>query len=80
MKAVVYDRYGPPEVLRLEEVDKPIPKEDEVLIEVHATTVNRSDVHIREANRKTGRAASVLSRLVSGVRRPRQPMSVRQTH
>jgi NADPH:quinone reductase-like Zn-dependent oxidoreductase len=74
MRAVVYDRYGPPEVLRLEEVDKPIPKEDEVLIKVNATTVNRSDVHIREANRKSGVAVSLLSRLVSGVRRPRQPI------
>jgi NADPH:quinone reductase-like Zn-dependent oxidoreductase len=74
MRAVVYDRYGPPDVLRLEEVESPIPKEDEVLIKVYTTTVNRSDVHTREANRKTGRAASVVSRLVSGIRRPRQPI------
>jgi NADPH:quinone reductase-like Zn-dependent oxidoreductase len=72
MKAVVYDKYGPPDVLRLEEVDQPTPKEDEVLVKVHATTVNRSDVHIREANRSSGAAVSVLSRLVSGLRRPRQ--------
>ncbi len=74
MRAVVYDRYGPPDVLRLEEVENPIPKEDEVLIRVHATTVNRLDVHTREANRKSGRAVSILSRLVSGVRAPRQPI------
>jgi NADPH:quinone reductase-like Zn-dependent oxidoreductase len=71
MKAVVYDRYGPPDVLRIEEVPRPVPKEDEILVKVHATTVNRSDVHTREANRSYGRAASVVSRLVSGVRRPR---------
>ena len=71
MRAVVYDRYGPPEVLRLEEVDRPIPREDEVLVKIHATTVNRADVHIREANRRSGLAASLLSRLVSGLRRPR---------
>ena len=53
MRAVVYDKYGPPDVLRLEDVPKPVPKEDEVLVRVHATTVNRSDVHIREANRAT---------------------------
>jgi NADPH:quinone reductase-like Zn-dependent oxidoreductase len=71
MRAVVYDRYGPPEVLRLEEVDRPVPREDEVLVKIHATTVNRADVHIREANRRSGLAASLLSRLVSGLRRPR---------
>jgi len=43
MKAVVYDRYGPPEVLRIEEVGRPVPKADEVLIRVRATTVNRTD-------------------------------------
>ena len=74
MRAVVYDRYGPPEVLRLEEVAKPMPKEDQVLVKVHATTVNRSDGHIREANRSNGPAAMLLSRLVSGVRSPRQPI------
>ncbi len=72
MKAVVYDRYGPPEVLRLEDVERPVPKEDEVLIRVHATTVNRLDVHTREANRRSGMAVSFLSRLVSGLSRPRQ--------
>jgi NADPH:quinone reductase-like Zn-dependent oxidoreductase len=72
MKAVVYDRYGPPEVLRIEDVERPLPKYDEVLVKVHATTVNRLDVHTREANRRSGLAVSLLSRLVSGLRRPRQ--------
>jgi NADPH:quinone reductase-like Zn-dependent oxidoreductase len=71
MRAVVYDTYGPPEVLRLEDVKRPIPREDEVLVKIHATTVNRADVHIREANRSNGVAASLLSRLVSGLRGPR---------
>ena len=74
MRAVVYDTYGPPEVLRLEEVERPVPKGDEVLVKVHATTVNRSDVHIREANRRGGLAVTLLSRMVSGLRRPRQPI------
>jgi len=74
MRAIVYDRYGPPDVLRLEEVAKPVPKDDEVLVRVHAGTVNRSDCHIREANRSNGRGFSVMSRLLSGVRRPRQPI------
>jgi NADPH:quinone reductase-like Zn-dependent oxidoreductase len=72
MKAVVYDRYGPPDVLRLEEVERPVPKDDEVLVKIHASTVNRLDVHTREANVKSGAVVSLLSRLVSGVRRPRQ--------
>jgi NADPH:quinone reductase-like Zn-dependent oxidoreductase len=74
MKAVVYDRYGPPEVQRLEAVERPVPKEDDVLIRVHATTVNRLDVHTREANRRSGLAVSLLSRMVSGLQRPRQPI------
>ena len=72
MRAVVYDRYGPPDVLRLADVERPVPKEDEVLVQVQATTVNRLDVHTREANRRGGLGVSLLSRLVSGVRRPRQ--------
>jgi NADPH:quinone reductase-like Zn-dependent oxidoreductase len=72
MRAVVYDRYGPPEVQRLEEVERPVPKEDEVLVKIHATTVNRLDVHTREANRRGGLAIMLFSRLVSGLGRPRQ--------
>jgi NADPH:quinone reductase-like Zn-dependent oxidoreductase len=72
MKAVVYDRYGSPDVLRIEDVERPVPKEDEVLVKVRATTVTRADVHTREANRSSGRAMMVLSRLISGPRRPRQ--------
>ena len=74
MKAVVFDSYGPPDVLRLEDVPKPVPKDDEVLVRVHATTVNRMDAHIREANRSNGPIAMFFSRLVSGLRRPRQPI------
>ena len=72
MRAVVYDRYGPPDVLRLEDVERPVAKEDEVLVRVHATTVNRFDVHTREANAKSGLLVMLLSRLVSGFRRPRR--------
>ena len=72
MRAVVYDRYGPPEVLRLEDVPQPVPNEDEVLIKIHATTVTRSDCGIRAANASSGLFVSFLSRLYSGVRRPKR--------
>jgi NADPH:quinone reductase-like Zn-dependent oxidoreductase len=73
VKAVVYDHYGPPDVLRIEDVARPVAKDDEVLVKVHASTVNRLDVHTREANQKSGPAISLISRLVSGFRGPRQP-------
>lgn len=65
MRAVVHDRYGPPEVLHIEEVERPIPKDDEVLIRIHATTVNRSDCALRAAE-------PFFSRFLTGIRRPRQ--------
>ena len=74
MKAVIYERYGPPDVLHIEEVGRPVPKGDELLVKVRAATVNRPDCHTREANRPSGRAASLLSRPVSGLRQPRQPV------
>ena len=65
MKAVVYDRYGPPDVLRIEEVGRPVPTADEVLVRVHATTVTRSDAHTRAAH-------PFIGRLVTGLRRPKR--------
>ena len=64
MRAVVHDRYGPPDVLRLEEVARPVPAEDEILVKVRATTVNRTDSGLRSAE-------LVISRAVTGLRRPR---------
>ena len=65
MRAVVYDRYGPPEVLRLEEVEPPVPADDEVLVRVRATTVNRTDSHMR-------RASPFIWRFMLGLRRPKR--------
>ena len=48
MKAIVYHKYGSPDVLQLEEVEKPVPKDNEVLIRVYATTVNRTDCGFRK--------------------------------
>lgn len=49
MKAAVYSKYGPPEVVKIMQVDKPVPKDDEVLIKVMASTVNRTDCGFRSA-------------------------------
>jgi NADPH:quinone reductase-like Zn-dependent oxidoreductase len=64
MRAVVFDRYGPPEVLRVEEVERPVPKEDEVLVRIHATTVNRSDCGYRGAE-------PFFTRFFTGLLRPK---------
>jgi NADPH:quinone reductase-like Zn-dependent oxidoreductase len=72
MKAVVYDRYGSPDVLRLDDVERPVPKEDEVLVKIRAVAVTRADCATREANRRSGLAVSIISRLISGFRRPKQ--------
>jgi NADPH:quinone reductase-like Zn-dependent oxidoreductase len=74
MKAVVYDRYGPPEVLRVADVPRPEPGDDEVLIKVHAAAVTRADCATRDANRKSGVLITLVSRAVSGFRKPRQPI------
>ena len=50
MRAVVHDRYGPPDVLRVADVDRPTPAEDEVLVAVRATTVTRTDCGVRAAH------------------------------
>jgi NADPH:quinone reductase-like Zn-dependent oxidoreductase len=65
MRAAVHDRYGPAEVQRIEEVAQPIPKDDEVLVRIHATTVTRTDIGVRSAK-------PALMRLFFGLRRPRQ--------
>jgi NADPH:quinone reductase-like Zn-dependent oxidoreductase len=67
MKAVIARRYGPPEILRIEDVARPVPKEAEVLVKVHASTVTRSDCGFRGAD-------PFFSRFFTGLRRPRQPI------
>jgi NADPH:quinone reductase-like Zn-dependent oxidoreductase len=68
VRAVVHDRYGPPEVLRIEDVERPVPKEDEVLVKVHATTVTRTDCGFRAAK-------PFFARVFTGLRRPKRRSS-----
>lgn len=70
MKAIVYERYGPPEVLQLKEVEKPTPKNNEVLIKTRATTVTSGDWRVRSLNVPVG--FGLIMRLVFGVSRPKQ--------
>lgn len=72
MKAMVCERYGPPEVLQLKEVEKPTPKDNEVLIKVLATTVTSGDWRVRSLHVPVG--FGLIMRLVFGVSRPKQPI------
>jgi NADPH:quinone reductase-like Zn-dependent oxidoreductase len=72
MKAAVYERYGGPEVVELRDIAKPVPKPNEVMIRVHATTVSSGDWRARSLEMPPG--FGLLGRLVFGVSRPRQPV------
>ncbi len=65
MKAVVYTKYGSPDVLQLKEVEKPVPKDNEVLIKIIATTVNRTDCGFRQPE-------YLIARLVGGLFKPKR--------
>lgn len=71
MKAIVYTQYGAPDVLRLQEVAKPTPKDDEVLIKVHATTVTTGDVNIRGFV-FVPNGMRFLTRLAFGLKKPKK--------
>jgi NADPH:quinone reductase-like Zn-dependent oxidoreductase len=72
MKAIVCTKYGSPDVLELTEVEKPTPKDNEILIKIHATTVTSADWRVRSLDMPQG--FGLISRLVLGVSKPRQPI------
>lgn len=72
MKAAVYERYGPPEVVEVKEIEKPTPKDDEVLIRVRASTVTTGDWRARSLEMPRG--FGLMGRLAFGISKPRQPI------
>ena len=72
MKAVVCTKYGPPEVLRFREVEKPEPKDNEVLIRVYATTCHIGDVRVRSFDVPFWQM--IPFRIYLGIRRPKRPI------
>jgi NADPH:quinone reductase-like Zn-dependent oxidoreductase len=70
MKAIVCTRYGPPDVLQLKEVEEPTPKDDEVLMRIHATTVTAGDVRMRSL--KVPPLFQLPLRVLWGFRKPRR--------
>src|SRR5947209_15187500 len=66
MKAIVYTKYGPPDVLQYKEVEIPVPKDGEILVKIHAASANPLDWHLM-------RGAPFLARLAGGLRKPKDP-------
>lgn len=64
MKAIIYERYGPPEVLQFKEVEKPVPCDDEILVKVQVVSVNPADWHLM-------RAKPFIARLTTGLFKPK---------
>ncbi|TJY39591.1 NAD(P)-dependent alcohol dehydrogenase [Cohnella pontilimi] len=72
MKAIICTKYGLPDVLQLAEVNKPIPKDNEVLVKIHATTVSAMDARIRSLNAPI--MIRLIMRIILGFRKPKKPI------
>jgi NADPH:quinone reductase-like Zn-dependent oxidoreductase len=74
MKAVIYTKYGSPDVLQLKEVEKPTPRDREVLVRVVATTVTIGDTIMRSFNLPVQGWQKLMARLILGIRKPKRPI------
>lgn len=72
MKAAVYTKYGSPDVFKIEEMEKPTPKDNEILVKVHATTVTAGDVRMRSFN--VPRWQWLFARIYLGIIKPKRPV------
>jgi NADPH:quinone reductase-like Zn-dependent oxidoreductase len=74
MKAIVYTQYGAPDVLQISEVEKPTPRDNDVLIKIYATTVTSGDVIMRSFKPPLPRWQKFLARLYLGIWKPKRPI------
>ena len=74
MKAIVYTKYGPADVLHLKEVEKPTPKENEMLVKVYATTVNYAARLVRSGKHPDKKLFTFMLRMMYGLRKPKRPI------
>ncbi len=72
MKAIIYEKYGSPAVLKIKEVDTPVPKDDEVLVKIHATTVTKGDVTFRDGFQRFNPVVRFFARLMFGLSGPKK--------
>jgi NADPH:quinone reductase-like Zn-dependent oxidoreductase len=72
MKAIIYEKFGPPEVLQIKQIEKPNPKDDEILIKIFATSVHRGDSRMRSLDLPIPLWQKIMARLFLGIRKPRR--------